>query len=102
VSERSGGVVTATFIGAEVAVQPVGEVTRTTYAPGAWTTIDCDVLPFDQRYVSPGGAVRFTVPPWQKVVGPSAVIVAGGSGFTTTSTGIDSFEQLLVFVTTTP
>jgi len=44
------------------------------------------VFPFDQRYELPPPAVRITLSPWQKVVGPPAVIVAVGNGFTVTVT----------------
>jgi hypothetical protein len=44
----------------------------------------CVVAPFDQRKLVPLLAVSMTDPPWQKVVGPPAAIVAVGKGFTVT------------------
>ena len=35
------------------------------------------------------GAVRVTLPPGQKVVGPEAVMVVSGAAFTVTATGDD-------------
>ena len=41
------------------------------------------VAPVDQRYDTPPDAVSVTLPPAQNVVAPLGVIVAVGSGFTT-------------------
>jgi hypothetical protein len=59
----------------EVSVQP-SNVSCTVNVPEALTVIDCVVAPLDQRYDCAGLAVSVTLPPWQKVVGPSAVIAA--------------------------
>ena len=53
------------------------------------TVIDCAVEPFDQSQEAPLLAVRVTLPPLQKVVGPDALIVAAGAGFTVTLVGDD-------------
>ena len=44
------------------------------------------VAPVDQEYATPPVAVKFTLPPAQKVVGPLAEIVGVGSGLTVTVT----------------
>ena len=44
-----GGGTTLTFVGVEVALQPLASVTVTLNEPLALTVIDCDVAPFDQR-----------------------------------------------------
>jgi hypothetical protein len=46
--------------------------------------MDCVVAPLDQAYVEPAEAVSVTEPGAQNVVGPEAVIVAAGFGFTVT------------------
>lgn len=64
--------------------------------------IDCVVAPFDQSQDEPVLAVSVTLPPWQNVVGPEAVIVgAGGVGLTLTETGADDAEHPLALVTVT-
>lgn len=45
--------------------------------------------------------VSVTLPPWQKVVGPPAVIVGAGLGFAVTATGADVAVHPLAFVTET-
>ncbi len=64
--------------------------------------IDCVVAPFDHEYADPSLAVSVTLPPEQNVVGPVAVIVATGCGFTAIVTGCDVTLQPaeLVAVTT--
>jgi hypothetical protein len=44
--------------------------------PEVVTLIDWVVAPLDHRYDVPEEAVSVTLPPWQKVVGPLAVMVA--------------------------
>ena len=51
--------------------------------------------------MKPAGAVRVTLPPSQKVVGPFAVIVAVGSAFTVTVVGEEVVLQPLAFVVVT-
>jgi hypothetical protein len=63
--------------------------------------IDCVVAPVDHRYDEPALAVSVTDPPAQNVVGPPAVTVATGSGFTVTVTGEPWDEQPFAFVTET-
>ena len=68
----------------------------------ALTVIDCVVAPFDHSHDEPALAVRVTLPPWQNVVGPEAVIVgAGGGGLTVTDTGAEEAEHPLALVTVT-
>jgi hypothetical protein len=43
------------------------------------TTIDCVVAPVDQRYELADDAVSVTLPPWQNVVGPLALIEGVGA-----------------------
>ena len=56
-----------------------GAITSTEYLPDVKTVIDCEVAPVDQRYVGLSGAVNTTESPWQKVNGPSGVIIFGVS-----------------------
>src|SRR5688500_10587981 len=70
----AGAVLTVTTIGAEVAVQPAS-VTSTVSVSVAEITTDCVVAPFDQSQEVPYSAVRVTLPPVQKVVGPEATTV---------------------------
>jgi hypothetical protein len=53
--------------------------------PDASTVIERVVAPVDHEYVLLSDAVSVTEPPSQNVVGPLAVIVDGGSGFTVTT-----------------
>jgi hypothetical protein len=92
---------TVTATGALVALQPFALVTVTLYEPLAVTLTDCVVAPLDQRYVRPAGALRVTLPPWQKVVGPEAPIVAAGRGFTVTAVAALVAVQPLAFATVT-
>ena len=50
------------------------------------------VAPLLQRYVEPVLAESTTLSPSQKLVGPEAVILATGSGFTVTNVGTDDIE----------
>jgi hypothetical protein len=52
--------------------------------PDAVTVIARVFAPLDQRYDAPADAVSVTLPPAQKVVGPSAETAAAGSGDTVT------------------
>lgn len=70
-----GGALTVTFTAGAVPLQPVASVTVTLYEPEVETVIDCAVAPLDQRYLLPALAVRVTLPPVQKLVGPPAVII---------------------------
>ncbi len=49
----------------------------------------------------PAGAVRVTLPPWQNVVGPLALMVAEGAGSTVTLVAAEVALQPLPFVTVT-
>ena len=51
--------------------------------------MDCVVAPLLHNQEAPAEAVSITLPPLQKVVGPLAVIVAAGTGFTVTTTDED-------------
>jgi hypothetical protein len=93
---------TVTFVAADVALQPLAFVTVTLYEPAAVALIAWVVAPFDQRYEPPALAVRVTLPPAQKVVGPPAVIDgAAGVSFTVTTNGADVALQPFAVVTVT-
>jgi len=52
--------------------------------------IDCVVAPFDHTFPVADDDVKVTLPPWQKVVAPDAVIVGvAGIGFTVTVVAAD-------------
>ena len=98
----SGSAFTTTSVAALVALQPFAFVTVTPYEPDVFTTMDCEVAPFDQRYEALDGAVNVTEPPSQKVVGPFAVTTGvSGRAFTTTSVAALVALQPLAFVTVT-
>ena len=61
--------------------------------------IDCVVAPFDHEYELAAGALNVTEPPAQNVVGPDAVIVVDGSGFTVTTVGAEVALQAPLTVT---
>jgi hypothetical protein len=67
-----------------VSVQPLELVTVTVYVPLVVTDIAEVVAEVDHKYPVPPEAVSTTDPPWQKVVGPPAVMTADGNGFTVT------------------
>lgn len=79
---------TVTVVGAEVPVHPPVCVTTTVYVPDVVTFIDCVVAPVLQVYVEPVFAVSVTLPPLQKVVGPLALIVAGGAALIVSVTAV--------------
>ncbi len=81
-ADGSGFTVTAVL---SVSVQPLELVTVTVYEPLVVTDIAEVVAEVDHRYPVPPEAVSITEPPWQKVVGPPAVMTADGSGFTVTA-----------------
>ena len=81
----TGGAVTTTGTGADVAEQPAAFVTVTLKFPVAETVIACVVAPFDHAYAAmPAGAVSVTLPGLQKLVGPDEVTVAVGGAVTFT------------------
>jgi hypothetical protein len=83
-----------------VSVQPPELVTVTVYVPSEITLILAVVAEVDHKYPVPPEAVSITDPPWQKVVGPPAVITADGSGFTvTTELSVSTHPLELVTVT---
>ena len=102
-----GAGLAVTTIGALVALQPeLLLVTVTVYDPLWAALIDQVVSPLDHRYVyespqSGRGPSRRTVPGVQNVVGPSAVIVAGGSALIRKLTGCDVALQPFASVTVT-
>jgi hypothetical protein len=55
---------------------PLPSVTVTEYEPASVAVIEDVVAPVLQRYDEPELAVKTTLPPEQKVIGPPAVIVA--------------------------
>ena len=61
----------------------------------------CVVAPLLHNQDEPAEAVNVTEPPAQKVVGPPAVMLADGNGFTVTTVAAEVAEQLLLFVTVT-
>jgi hypothetical protein len=69
-----------------VAEQPLDPVTVTEYEPASVAVMACVVSPVLQRYDEPELAVKTTLPPEQKVIGPPAVIVAVGNALTVTVT----------------
>src|SRR5687767_7249228 len=96
-----GAGVTVTFVAAEVALQPLPSVTVTLKLPDVETVIDGEVAPVDQRYDEPALAVRVTLPPGQKLVGPDGVIVAGWACSTLTLVGEEVALQPPALVTVT-
>ena len=59
------------------------------------------VAPVLHNHDAPADAVSNTDPPAQKVVGPTAVIVAAGNGFTVTTVAADVAEHPLLSVIVT-
>ena len=86
---------------AEVAEHPLAFVINTEYVPGVVAVIVEVVAPLLHKYVAPALAVKTTFPPWQKVVGPPAVIVAAGEAFTITGVATDVALHPEAFVTVT-
>ena len=62
--------------------------------------IDCDVAPLLHNQEEPEDAVNKTLCPWQKVVGPPAVMVAAGTWLTVTVTDGEVLLQLPVVTVT--
>lgn len=95
-----GALLTVTAVDADVALQPLLPVTVTLYEPETVALMLCVVVPLLHKYAEPVEAVNATLPPWQKVVAPPAVMVEVGKVFTTTITGADVDWQVpLVTVT---
>src|SRR5947208_3262453 len=92
---------TVTVVTEDVALQPFASVTVTLYELLASTVMDCVVAPVDQRYDDALDDVSVTLPPAQNVVGPSAVMVGVGSGFTVTVVTEDVALQPFASVTVT-
>lgn len=84
VTVGAGSGLTVTVVAAEVPEQPFPSVTVTVNVPELLTVIACVVAPVDHKYPAAALDVNVTLPPWQKVVGPPAVIVGVGFGFTVT------------------
>ena len=63
--------------------------------------IACVVAPLLHNHDDPPDAESVTDPPAQNVVGPTAVIVGAGNGFTVTVVAADVAEQPLLSVTVT-
>jgi hypothetical protein len=102
VIDGAGLLLTVTGTSLECALQPLEFVTVTENVPVALTLIDCVVLPSLHAYCDiPAGAESVTLPPWQKVVGPFAVMVVSGRALTLT-VALAVPLQLLLFVTVTP
>ena len=94
-----GAGLTVTVTGEDVAGHPLMSVTVTLKVPEAVTLIDGVVAPLDHRYDPPGFALSVTLPPWQNVVGPDAVIVAVGALIGTTALVVVDDPQSFVAVT---
>lgn len=95
-------VFTVTTVAADVAEHPLPSVTVTEYEPDELTVIDCVVAPLLHNHDVPADAVSITEPPAQNVVGPPAVIVAVGNGFTiTVAVPVCACEQPLTSLTLT-
>ena len=92
---------TVTTVAADVAEQLAALVTVTVYEPAVLTVIACVVAPLLHNQDAPADAVSTTDPPVQNVVGPPAVIVAAGNGFTVTAVAADVAEQPAALVTVT-
>ena len=71
----AGPDVIETTVAADGAVVQLPLFTETVYEPACETVIDCVVAPFDQMFPVADDDVKVTLPPWQKVVAPDAVIV---------------------------
>ena len=97
-----GSAFTTTVLAAEATlVQPVAFVTRTLEERAVLTVILWVVAPSLHTNLLARLAVRVTLPTAQKVVGPEAVIVAVGSGFTVTVVAVEVALQPLALVTVT-
>jgi hypothetical protein len=82
-----GNELTVTTVAALAAdTQPLASVTCTVGEDVVETVIEDVVAPVLQRYDEPELAVKTTLPPEQKVIGPPAVIVAVGNALTVTVT----------------
>ena len=77
VMSATGNWLTVTAVEAETSVQPPACVTVTEKLPVALTVIDCVVAPLLHKYEEPVLAVNTTEPPWQKLTGPPAMMLAG-------------------------
>ena len=76
---------TLTVIPADIAEVQSPLLTETEYVPEVETVIDCVVAPFDHVFPVADDDVKITLPPWQKVVAPLAVIIGvAGNGITVT------------------
>ena len=72
------------------------------YEPSSETVIDCVVAPFDQRFPVADEDVKVTLPPWQKVVAPEAVIVGvAGNALTVTKVAAEVAELQVPLLTKT-
>ena len=92
---------TETVVDEELAEQPLALVTVTEYEPAVPTLIACVVAPLLHNHELPADAVKTTVFPWQNVVGPPAVILAAGTGFTVTAVAGELLTQPPGWVTAT-
>jgi hypothetical protein len=98
ISEDGNGFTVTAVLSASA--QPLELVTVTVYVPSEFIFIAADVDVVDHKYPVPPEAVSTTEPPWQKVVGPPAVISADGNGFTVTA-ALSVSAQPLELVTVT-
>ena len=86
---------TITSVADDVAEQPLPSVTVAVLFPPVFTLIVCVVAPVLHNHELPLPAVKFTEPPVQKAVAPSALMVAAGSAFTVTTLTAEVFEHPL-------
>lgn len=96
-----GNAFTATVTAAEVAEHPFPSVTVTAKVPDVATVILEVIELSDHRYEFPAPALSVTEPPWQKVRGPFAEILAVGNALTVTFTIAEVAEQPFPSVTVT-
>lgn len=96
-----GIVFTTILIGADVVEHPAAFVIVTVLEPAVVAVIEAVVAPVLHKYDVPALAVKVTLPPEQKVVGPFAVMLAFGAAFTVTTVPVDVAEHPLAFVINT-
>ena len=84
---------TVTEVTEEVAEHPLPSVSVTVLVPVLFTLIDCVVSPLLHKQEDPEVEFNVTEPPLQNVVGPPALMVTVGNGFTVTVVTDDIAEH---------
>ena len=98
----AGNALTVTVVAADAAELQVPLFTETEYVPAVETVMACVVAPFDQIFPVADDEVKVTLPPWQNVVAPDAVIVGvAGNGFTVTVVAAEIAEVHVPLLTET-